>query len=61
MLALPPEMVAEIGIEEGTSLRLRSHDGRIEVERADLSSDFLQWVHRNIEQYDEAYRALADQ
>jgi len=60
VVAIPPEMLDESGLSEGASVIMRSREGRIELERADLSSDFLQWVRRNLDQYDSAYRELAD-
>lgn len=60
VVAIPPEMLDESGLGEGASVVLRSREGRIELEREDLSSGFLQWVHRNLDKYDEAYRDLAD-
>ena len=60
VVAIPPQMLEESGLSEGASVVIRSREGRIELERADLSSDFLQWVRRNLDQYDSAYRELAD-
>lgn len=60
VVAIPPEMLDETGLAEGSNVVLRSQEGRIQLEREDLSAEFLHWVRRNLEKYDEAYRDLAD-
>jgi len=52
-------MLRELGLAEGASVLLRSREGRIELEGTDLSPDFLQWVRRNLDQYDSSYRDLS--
>lgn len=60
MLSIPREMLEETGLAEGVDVKVRSADGRIEVERADISPEFVRWLRRHLEQYDTAYRELSD-
>jgi hypothetical protein len=45
---------------EGVDVKVGSHCGRPQFERADTSPDFVRWLRRHLEQYDAAYRRLAD-
>jgi hypothetical protein len=46
--------------QECTNAETQTVGEGLELERADLSSDFLQWLRRNLDQYDSAHRKLAD-
>jgi antitoxin component of MazEF toxin-antitoxin module len=58
-VTIPPEMLAQLGLAEGSEVVIRTAGSRLEIERADLSDEYVRWVHDNIQAHDELYRRLA--
>lgn len=61
MLPIPPEMLAEMGLEAGQDVLLSSEEGvmRIELSVPRPSPDAVEFMARFTKKYDEAMRNLA--
>jgi hypothetical protein len=61
MLPIPPEMLAEMGLEAGQDVLLFSEEGVIQIESSvpRPSPDAVEFMARFTKKYDEAMRNLA--
>ena len=61
MLPIPPEMLAEMGLEAGQDVLLFSEEGVIQIEPSVPlpSTDAVEFMARFTKKYDEAMRNLA--
>lgn len=62
MLPVPPEMLRELGLEEGRPVRITSDGGRLYVEPAERRPDpeAAAFMARFTREYDEALRNLSN-
>lgn len=61
VIAIPPQMLDEVGLHEGDVATLRSRPGPIEIQPgAEVSAEFAGWLHRVMRKRDAAWRELAD-
>lgn len=58
-VTIPPEMLAQVGLAEGSKVVIRTEGSRLEIERADLSDEYVRWVYDNVRAHDDLYRQLA--
>ena len=63
MLPIPPELLKELHLHAGQTVRLLSEDGRFSVEPAAQRPrpEAVEFMARFMDKYDEAFRSLAKQ